>query len=78
MAVNTEDPYAPDAPDSDPTETAEWQESLDDLTKQRGPGRAREIMTSPLARRYACAARSAPRHRGWWAHLNLCFSCFAL
>ncbi|MBT1035648.1 pyruvate dehydrogenase (acetyl-transferring), homodimeric type [Canibacter sp. lx-45] len=50
MPVNTEDPYAPNTPDSDPAETAEWQESLDQLAEQRGPSRAREIMTSLLAR----------------------------
>ncbi|MDO4241022.1 MAG: pyruvate dehydrogenase (acetyl-transferring), homodimeric type, partial [Microbacteriaceae bacterium] len=49
MPVNTEDPYAPDKPDIDPEETAEWQESLRDLTKQRGHQRAREIMTSLLS-----------------------------
>lgn len=50
MAVNTEDPYAPDRPDSDPEETQDWRESLDDLVAQRGPGRAREVMSSLLAR----------------------------
>lgn len=50
MPVNTEDPYAPDRPDSDPEETRDWRESLDDLVAQRGPGRAREIMSSLLAR----------------------------
>lgn len=50
MAVNTEDPYAPDRPDADPEETRDWRESLDDLVAQRGPGRAREIMSSLLAR----------------------------
>lgn len=50
MAVNTEDPYAPDRPDQDPEETSDWRESLDDLVAQRGPGRAREIMSSLLAR----------------------------
>ncbi|WP_166984656.1 pyruvate dehydrogenase (acetyl-transferring), homodimeric type [Canibacter zhoujuaniae] len=50
MPINTEDPYAPATPDQDPEETAEWRESLDDLVAQRGPGRAREIMSSMLAR----------------------------
>ena len=50
MAVNTQDPYAPDHDDVDPEETAEWRESLDDLVESRGPGRAREVMTSLLDR----------------------------
>ncbi|MGO3146579.1 MAG: pyruvate dehydrogenase (acetyl-transferring), homodimeric type [Leucobacter sp.] len=50
MAVNTQDPYAPDQDDMDPAETAEWRESLDDLVEDRGPGRGREIMTSLLER----------------------------
>ncbi|GAA2181531.1 pyruvate dehydrogenase (acetyl-transferring), homodimeric type [Leucobacter tardus] len=50
MAVNTQDPYAPDHDDQDPQETAEWRESLDAVVEERGPGRGREIMTSLLAR----------------------------
>ncbi|MBK0418136.1 pyruvate dehydrogenase (acetyl-transferring), homodimeric type [Leucobacter sp. CSA1] len=50
MAVNTQDPYAPDQDDLDPQETAEWKESLDAVVDERGPGRGREIMTSLLAR----------------------------
>ena len=50
MAVNTEDPYAPDSDDLDPTETAEWVESLDQVVDARGAGRGRDIMTSLLAR----------------------------
>ncbi|WP_449277407.1 pyruvate dehydrogenase (acetyl-transferring), homodimeric type [Leucobacter sp. GX24907] len=50
MAVNTEDPYAPDQDDLDPQETAEWKESLDAVVEERGPGRGREVMTSLLAR----------------------------
>ena len=50
MAVNTQDPYAPDQDDMDPAETAEWRESLDSLVEDRGPGRGREIMTSLLER----------------------------
>ncbi|MBO1902839.1 pyruvate dehydrogenase (acetyl-transferring), homodimeric type [Leucobacter weissii] len=50
MAVNTEDPYAPDSDDIDPDETAEWVESLDAVVGGRGAARGREIMTSLLAR----------------------------
>ncbi|WP_017794152.1 pyruvate dehydrogenase (acetyl-transferring), homodimeric type [Leucobacter salsicius] len=50
MAVNTQDPYAPDQDDVDPQETAEWRESLDAVVDERGPARGREIMTSMLAR----------------------------
>ncbi|HUH53620.1 MAG TPA: pyruvate dehydrogenase (acetyl-transferring), homodimeric type [Microbacteriaceae bacterium] len=50
MAVNIQDPYAPDSDDSNPEETAEWIESLDGLVGDEGPGRAREIMTSLLQR----------------------------
>ncbi|TDP90151.1 pyruvate dehydrogenase E1 component [Leucobacter luti] len=50
MAVNTQDPYAPDSDDMDPQETAEWRESLDAVVEERGAGRGREIMTSMLAR----------------------------
>jgi len=50
MAVNIEDPYAPDNEDTDPAETAEWIESLDAVVEERGAGRGREIMTSLLAR----------------------------
>ncbi|WP_427868813.1 pyruvate dehydrogenase (acetyl-transferring), homodimeric type [Leucobacter luti] len=50
MAVNTQDPYAPDSDDLDPQETAEWRESLDAVVEERGAGRGREIMTSLLDR----------------------------
>ncbi len=50
MAVNTEDPYAPDSDDLDPQETSEWVESLDAVVEARGAARGREIMTSMLAR----------------------------
>ncbi|UOQ60864.1 pyruvate dehydrogenase (acetyl-transferring), homodimeric type [Leucobacter rhizosphaerae] len=50
MAVNTQDPYAPDHDDQDPQETAEWRESLDAVVEERGAGRGREIMTSLLDR----------------------------
>ncbi|MDI6024269.1 pyruvate dehydrogenase (acetyl-transferring), homodimeric type [Leucobacter sp. UT-8R-CII-1-4] len=50
MAVNTEDPYAPESDDIDPAETGEWVESLDAVVEERGAARGREIMTSMLAR----------------------------
>ncbi len=50
LAVNTQDPYAPDNNDQDPQETAEWRESLDAVVDERGAGRGREIMTSLLDR----------------------------
>src|SRR5699024_10186726 len=50
MAVNTQDPYAPDHDDHDPEETAEWIESLDGVVETSGSGRGREIMTSLLQR----------------------------
>ncbi len=50
MAVNTEDPYAPESNDIDPEETGEWVESLDAIVEERGAARGREIMTSLLAR----------------------------
>lgn len=50
MPVNHEDPYSVDYVDSDPQETAEWQESLNELVDRRGAGRGREIMMSMLER----------------------------
>jgi len=50
VAVNTEDPYAPESDDIDPDETAEWVESLDAVVDERGARRGREIMTNLLAR----------------------------
>ena len=50
MAVNTEDPYAPDRDDLDPQETSEWIESLDSVVEERGSARGRDLMTSLLAR----------------------------
>ncbi|MGR4009679.1 pyruvate dehydrogenase (acetyl-transferring), homodimeric type [Leucobacter sp. 1207-22] len=50
MAVNTQDPYAPDHEDVDPAETAEWRDSLDAVVKERGAGRGRQIMTDLLDR----------------------------
>jgi pyruvate dehydrogenase E1 component len=49
VVVNTQDPYAPDRDDQDPQESAEWRESLQQLTATHGPARAREIMMSLLA-----------------------------
>ncbi|RUR00797.1 pyruvate dehydrogenase (acetyl-transferring), homodimeric type [Labedella endophytica] len=48
MTVHDQDPYSVGHSDSDPEETAEWQESLAALVEARGSGRAREIMLSLL------------------------------
>ncbi|RWZ51633.1 pyruvate dehydrogenase (acetyl-transferring), homodimeric type [Labedella phragmitis] len=48
MTVHDQDPYSVGHSDSDPEETAEWQESLSALVEARGSGRAREIMLSLL------------------------------
>ncbi|GAA1912393.1 pyruvate dehydrogenase (acetyl-transferring), homodimeric type [Microbacterium aoyamense] len=48
MTVNDQDPYSQDALDSDPEETSEWQESLDQLVRAKGHARGREIMLSLL------------------------------
>ncbi|MFT4137068.1 pyruvate dehydrogenase (acetyl-transferring), homodimeric type [Microbacterium sp.] len=48
MTVNDQDPYSQEALDSDPEETAEWQESLSQLVEAKGHGRGREIMLSLL------------------------------
>lgn len=50
MTVNDQDPYSVNNFDNDPEETAEWQESLDQLVAAHGHGRAREIMLSLLKR----------------------------
>ncbi|MFU8946863.1 pyruvate dehydrogenase (acetyl-transferring), homodimeric type [Mycetocola zhadangensis] len=50
MTVNDQDPYSVNNFDADPEETAEWQESLDQLVATHGHGRAREIMLSLLKR----------------------------
>ena len=50
MTVNDQDPYSVDNIDSDPEETAEWQDSLDALVKAQGHERGREIMLSLLKR----------------------------
>jgi pyruvate dehydrogenase E1 component len=50
MAVNDQDPYSFTPMDSDPTETAEWRESLDNVVAISGHQRGREIMLSLLKR----------------------------
>ncbi|WP_368499635.1 pyruvate dehydrogenase (acetyl-transferring), homodimeric type [Herbiconiux sp. A18JL235] len=50
MTVNDQDPYSAGHVDSDPEETAEWNESLDALVAAQGHGRARDIMLSLLKR----------------------------
>ncbi|GAB3798214.1 pyruvate dehydrogenase (acetyl-transferring), homodimeric type [Humibacter antri] len=50
MTVNDQDPYSMNYIDSDPEETAEWQESLDALVAAEGRQRAREIMLNLLKR----------------------------
>ena len=46
MTVHDQDPYSQGPLDSDPDETAEWQESLEQLVAAKGHGRGREIMLS--------------------------------
>ncbi|WP_438352894.1 pyruvate dehydrogenase (acetyl-transferring), homodimeric type [Microbacterium sp. CJ88] len=48
MTVHDQDPYSQDSLDSDPEETSEWQESLQQLVAAKGHGRGREIMLSLL------------------------------
>jgi len=48
VTVHHQDPYSQDAKDSDPDETREWQESLQQLVDAKGRGRGREIMLSLL------------------------------
>ncbi len=48
MTVHDQDPYSQGPQDSDPEETAEWQESLRELVAAKGHGRAREVMLSLL------------------------------
>ncbi|GAA5031994.1 pyruvate dehydrogenase (acetyl-transferring), homodimeric type [Microbacterium fluvii] len=48
MTVNDQDPYSQGPLDSDPDETSEWQESLQQLVDAKGSGRGREIMLSLL------------------------------
>ena len=50
MAVNDQDPYSFHTMDSDPSETSEWQESLDAVVARSGHQRGREIMLSLLKR----------------------------
>jgi len=50
VTVNDQDPYSMNHIDSDPDETAEWQESLDAVVAAQGRERAREIMLSLLKR----------------------------
>jgi pyruvate dehydrogenase E1 component len=48
VTVHDQDPYSQDSLDSDPEETGEWQESLQQLVAAKGHGRGREIMLSLL------------------------------
>ncbi|GAA3646103.1 pyruvate dehydrogenase (acetyl-transferring), homodimeric type [Microbacterium marinilacus] len=50
MAVHDQDPYSQGPLDSDPEETSEWQQSLDELVGAKGHQRGREIMLSLLKR----------------------------
>ena len=50
MTVHDQDPYSQGPLDSDPEETSEWQQSLDELVGAKGHGRGREIMLSMLKR----------------------------
>ncbi|MGX1932082.1 pyruvate dehydrogenase (acetyl-transferring), homodimeric type [Microbacterium resistens] len=50
MTVHDQDPYSQGPLDSDPEETGEWQQSLDELVEAKGHGRGREIMLSLLKR----------------------------
>ncbi|MGC5223162.1 pyruvate dehydrogenase (acetyl-transferring), homodimeric type [Micromonospora sp. DT81.3] len=50
MTVHDQDPYSQGQLDSDPDETGEWQESLDQLVAAKGHARGREIMLSLLKR----------------------------
>jgi pyruvate dehydrogenase E1 component len=48
VTVHDQDPYSQGPLDSDPEETSEWQESLQQLVDAKGHGRGREIMLSLL------------------------------
>ena len=48
--LNDQDPYSGHTDDTDPSETAEWQESLTQLVEANGHERGREIMLSLLKR----------------------------
>jgi len=48
VTVHDQDPYSQGPLDSDPEETAEWQESLQQLVEAKGHQRGREVMLSLL------------------------------
>jgi pyruvate dehydrogenase E1 component len=48
VTVHDQDPYSQGPLDSDPDETSEWRESLQQLVDAKGHGRGREIMLSLL------------------------------
>jgi len=48
VTVHDQDPYSQGPLDSDPDETNEWRESLEQLVHAKGAGRGREIMLSLL------------------------------
>ncbi|MFT4124336.1 MAG: pyruvate dehydrogenase (acetyl-transferring), homodimeric type [Microbacteriaceae bacterium] len=50
MAVNDQDPYSVNPIDTDPEETAEWQDSLDALVAASGHERGRDVILSLLRR----------------------------
>jgi pyruvate dehydrogenase E1 component len=50
VTIHDQDPYSVNHIDSDPQETAEWQESLDGVVASQGRGRGRDIMLSLLKR----------------------------
>src|SRR5690606_19979658 len=50
VPVNDQDPYSVTYRDTDPEETAEWQQSLDELVEAKGRGRGRDVMLSLLKR----------------------------
>jgi len=50
VPVNDQDPYSFTQMDSDPAETAEWRESLDQVVEHAGHQRGREIMLNLLKR----------------------------
>ena len=50
VTVNDQDPYSVTNIDSDPSETAEWLESLDGVVETSGHERGRDVMLSLLRR----------------------------
>ncbi|MFZ4505210.1 MAG: pyruvate dehydrogenase (acetyl-transferring), homodimeric type, partial [Microbacteriaceae bacterium] len=50
MPVNDQDPYSFSNVDSNPDETAEWRESLDQVVESQGPDRGRDVILSLLKR----------------------------